>query len=150
MEDLWQPAAVSAGQLQQEQALGVEGLWQPAAVSAGQLQQEQVRCQVSHTTAKASCRPEQLGLSSSARRAPVGTGHRIWCCARSSTHGSHGARCVTTTWGLLRAAYKYSSSDALGVLTEMQKNLATVQRPPLILLGLLLGPTGPGPDMLVL
>ena len=36
-----------------------------------------------------------------------------------------------------------------GVLTEMQKNLATVQRPPLILLGLLLGPTGPGPDMLV-
>ena len=44
--------------------------------------------------------------------------------------------------------YKYQSADALGVLTEMQKNLATVQRPPLILLGLLLGPTGPGPDML--
>ena len=45
--------------------------------------------------------------------------------------------------------YNYQSADALGVLTEMQKNLATVQRPPLILLGLLLGPTGPGPDMLV-
>ena len=45
--------------------------------------------------------------------------------------------------------YKYPSADALGVLTEMQKNLATVHRPPLILLGLLPGPTGPGPDMLM-
>ena len=42
-----------------------------------------------------------------------------------------------------------SVSRCSRVLTEMQKNLATVQRPPLILLGLLLGPTGPGPDMLV-